>query len=188
MPSIISERFKWHDVLYFDKDDILLQSAKSVLWITDHKLSNAIGDGAVCGCTLRGKYIKEKAKYCQLILYKMKLSFRGCNMHLSMYDFQPAIPLCCRLVQTYREHGLLSGAGGADCWNSGHIHRSRTAPGTMSCSSQQLTSVPWAEARDVGYKWLWCYHRYLQTYSKCSSEFQWNFMQSFHSWIYIHPL
>jgi len=37
-PSIIRERFKWHNVLYFDEDDILLQSAKSVLWINDHKL------------------------------------------------------------------------------------------------------------------------------------------------------
>ena len=89
-----------------------------------------------------GKYINEKSKYCQLILYEMKLSFRGRNMHLSKYNFQPAIPLCCRLVQTYREHGLLSCAGGADCWHSGHIHRSSTSPGTMSCSSQQLTSVP----------------------------------------------
>lgn len=63
MPSIIRDRFKWHKVLYFDKDNILLQSAKSVLWINEHKLSNATGDGVVCGCTLRGKYINEKAKH-----------------------------------------------------------------------------------------------------------------------------
>lgn len=82
----------------------------------------------------------------------MELSFSGRNAHLLVGNFQPAVPLCCRVVQTYREHGLLSGAGCADCWHSGHVHRSGTAAGTMSCCSQELTSVPGAEARNIGYE------------------------------------